>query len=94
MSLRERVLTELKERRLKVINGNINCIPSPFGRFRDDFLGIEKGRYYLISAGPKTGKTQFTNYTFVYSPLIYAFLNPDKIKFVLVPFIGNCLSIL
>ena len=48
MSLRERVLTELKERRLKVINGNINCIPSPFGRFRDDFLGIEKGRYYLV----------------------------------------------
>ena len=80
MNLRERVLTELKERRLKVINGNINCIPSPFGRFRDDFLGIEKGRYYLVSAGPKTGKTQFANYTFVYSPLIYAFLNPGKIK--------------
>ena len=80
MSLRERVLLDLKSRREKLLTGSVNCIPSPFARFRDDFLGIEKGRYYLVSAGPKCGKTQFTNFVFVYSPLIYAFLHPDKVR--------------
>lgn len=80
MKLSERVLKDLDLRRENVLSGNTNCIPSPFTRFREDYLGVEQGRYYLISAGPKSGKTQFANYTFVYSPLIYAYLHPGKIK--------------
>ena len=49
MSLRERVIFNLEERRDKVINGDINCIPLPFVRFREELPGIEQGKYYLIS---------------------------------------------
>ena len=55
MNLIERVITQLKERRERVLNGEVNCIPSTFSRFREDFVGIEQGRYYLISAHQKAG---------------------------------------
>lgn len=55
MNLIERVITQLKERRERVLNGEVNCIPSTFNRFREDFVGIEQGRYYLISAHQKAG---------------------------------------
>lgn len=80
MNLVERVLAQLKERRQRVLNGEVNCIPSTFSRFRNDFVGIEQGRYYLVSAHQKCGKTNFVSYTFVYQPLLYAFHNPDKVK--------------
>lgn len=80
MSLRKRVLDLLEERRNILLTGKINCIPSPFSRFREDFVGIEKGRYYLLSAMQKCGKTQFTSYTFIYNPLQYAYENPDKVR--------------
>ena len=80
MNLIERVITQLKERRERVLNGEVNCIPSTFNRFREDFVGIEQGRYYLISAHQKAGKTSFMSYTFIYQPLLYAFKNPNKVK--------------
>ena len=49
MELIERVLQNLKERREKILKGEVNCIPSPFTRFRSEFAGIEQGRYYLLS---------------------------------------------
>ena len=48
-TLVSRVLKTLKERRENVLRGEINCIPSPFTRFRSEFAGIEQGRYYLLS---------------------------------------------
>jgi hypothetical protein len=47
--LRERVLKSLEDRREKVLKGDINCIPLPFPRFREEFPGIEQGKYYLLS---------------------------------------------
>lgn len=49
----DRVLKSLEERRQNILNGNINCIPSPFKRFSEDFPGIEQGKYYLVSASTK-----------------------------------------
>lgn len=80
MSLKERVLEDLIKRRDNVLNGNINCIPSPFSRFRNDFIGIMQGCYYLISGSAKSGKTKLTNELFVYSPLLYAYNNRDKVR--------------
>jgi hypothetical protein len=79
-SLKERVIQDLEERRENVLTGKINCIPSPFTRFRSDFVGIMKGCYYLISGGAKSGKTKITNQLFVYSPLLYAYEHPDQVK--------------
>lgn len=79
METTERILRELRERRNNILSGNINCIPSPFARFRNDFPGIEQGKYYLLSAATKVGKTQLMNYLFLYNSVLYAYNNPDKI---------------
>ena len=50
-----RIINNLKERREKILTGEVNCIPSSFTRFRDDFVGVEQGKYYLISAATKGG---------------------------------------
>lgn len=46
-----RVVNDIKDRRQRVLDGQINCIPSPFKRFSDDFVGIEQGSYYVITGG-------------------------------------------
>lgn len=53
MSLTSRVLQIIKERRDRIIRGLINCIPFPFPRFRVWFPGIERARYYLVTANQK-----------------------------------------
>lgn len=79
-SLIDRVLNGLEERRRKIINGGINSIPSPFARFSEDFLGIEQGKFYVVTASTKGGKTQLASYLFIYNTLLYAYHNPDKIR--------------
>lgn len=75
----DRIISNLEERRERILSGEVNCIPSSFTRFRDDFVGVEQGKFYLISASTKGGKTQLTSKMFVYDPLFYAYNNPDKI---------------
>lgn len=75
----DRVINEIKRRRERVLTGDVNCIPSPFTRFREDYVGIEQGCYYLISGNTKAGKSQITSNLFVYEPLFYAYNNPDKV---------------
>lgn len=80
MSLIQRVLLNLEERRQKVLSGGINCIPSPFKGFQNDFPGIEQGKYYLISGSSKSGKSQLTSYLFLYTPILYAYNHPDQLR--------------
>jgi hypothetical protein len=80
MSLIQRVLTNLEERRQRVLRGDINCIPSPFKSFRQDFPGIEQGKMYLVSGAAKSGKTQLTSYLFLYTTVLYAYEHPDKVR--------------
>ena len=80
MDLVNRTLEYLQDRRNKLLNGGINSIPSPFVRFRSEFVGIEQGKYYVTTAATKGGKTQFTSFMFLYTPLLYAYNNPDKIR--------------
>lgn len=80
MSLRERILEKLKERKKKVEEGSINCIPLPFNRFRQDFPGIEQERYYIVTGSPKSGKTQLMNYLFIYNTILYYYTHPDVLK--------------
>lgn len=76
----QRVINNLKERRNNVLNGEINCIPFNLPRFSNDIPGIEKDKYYLLSGNTKAGKSQLTNYLFLYTPLLYAYNNPDKVR--------------
>lgn len=80
MSLVQRTLLNLQERRNKILEGGINCIPSPFKSFRKDFPGIEQGKYYLVSGASKSGKTQLTSYLFLYTPVLYAYHHPEQLR--------------
>ena len=82
----DRVLKSLEERRQNILNGNINCIPSPFKRFSEDFPGIEQGKYYLVSASTKVGKTQLASFLFLYNSVLYAYNHPDKIDLKILYF--------
>lgn len=65
MSVTEKVLERIRRNREK----NYNCIPfdKTFARFSDYLPGIERRKYYAITGTPASGKTQFTDYTFLYS---------------------------
>lgn len=80
MSLTQRVVQIIEERRQRVLQGKVNCIPSPFKSFRYDFPGIELGTYYLISGGAKSSKSKITNFLFVFNAVIYAYLHQDLVQ--------------
>ena len=80
MSLIDRILNTLDTRRKKILEGDINCIPSPFRRLSNSFPGIEQDKYYLISGSTKSAKTQITNYLFVYTPILYAFEHSEQLR--------------
>lgn len=86
MELIDRVIQNLEERRSNILNGNINSIPSPFKRFRNDFIGIEQGQYVVVTAPTKGSKSQFTNFMYVFTPILYAYNNPDKISLKIIYF--------
>ena len=80
MSLIQRVLGNLEERRERILRGDINCIPSPFKNFRSDFPGVEQGKMYLVSGAAKSGKSQLTSYLFLYTPILYAYYHPEQVR--------------
>lgn len=65
--LTERVLDGIRERRERQLSGKVNCIPWGLPRFEQHNPGIEKGKYYLITANSKVGKTQITDFLFVFN---------------------------
>lgn len=79
MELFNRIFTQFEINRDKILQGKVNCIPSPLPRFSEDFNGWEQGKYYVLTANAKVGKTQLTNYL-LFSALLYAFYNPKKIR--------------
>ncbi len=86
ISLRERVIANLEERRQRILDGQLNCIPSPFKRFSEDFIGIEQSCYYTITSFTKGGKSQFTSYTFIYKPLMFCYFTKADIDIKILYF--------
>lgn len=79
MSLREDTNNILKARRQRILDGSINSIPTPFRRFKRDFLGWEQATYYLITSFTKGGKTQLVSYL-LFEGILYCYHNEDKTK--------------
>lgn len=53
MNRRTRILNRLKLRQQRILDGKVNCIPSKYVRFRNDFIGIEQECYYTITSFTK-----------------------------------------
>lgn len=66
-SLFERTFGRVVERRERILSGKVNCIPWGLPRFEESSPGIEQGKYYLVSANQKVGKTQITDWLFLYN---------------------------
>lgn len=64
-------LQRIEESRERINKGLLNCIPSPFPRYSEYWPGIEKAKYIGITASPKVGKTQITDFMFMYHPINY-----------------------
>ncbi len=77
-TLRSKVIGNLKERRQRIIDGYVNCIPSPYKRFSNDFSGIEQSLYICVTSFTKGAKSQFVSFTLIFHSLLYAYRNPDK----------------
>lgn len=75
-----RVLHCLEERRDRVLNGLLNCVPLAFSRFKRVWPGVERSRYYMISANQKIGKSKLGDFIFVYEPFFYMMRHPDQIR--------------
>lgn len=59
--------------------GLLNCIPNPFNRFSDIWSGIEKGKYTIVTANSKVGKTHFSDFMYMYYPMYYVLnINPKS----------------
>ena len=74
----DNTLESIKRKRQRILDGGLDCIPSPFERFSDDFVGIEQSTYYVVTSLTKGSKTQFTSYVFIYRPILYAYYHPEK----------------
>lgn len=68
-------------RRERILEGKYNCLPFPFKRFRKVYPGVEQGKYLIITANQKVGKSKLADYLFIYEPLFYSMEHPElKVK--------------
>jgi len=84
--LSSRTMGQLEERRQRILDGGVNCIPSPFSRFIDNFSGAEQSTYYVITSFTKGSKTQFVSYTFLFRTVIYSYFTKEDLDFKFIYF--------
>lgn len=70
----EKTLQAITDKRQVIIEGHVNCLPSPFTSFTRDFVGLEKPTYLILTSGTKAGKTQFSLHL-LFNWLMYAYEN-------------------
>lgn len=75
-----RTLEVLKKNKKLREEGKHITIPTPFERFNEYFPGIQQGKYYLVSGNQKSGKTQITDYLFMYGAIDFILSNQTNIK--------------
>lgn len=75
-----RAIDNLRERRLRIINGKTNCIPIFFKRFSANFPGFERKRYGIVTASQKVGKSKLVDSMLIYEPLFYMIEHPEEFK--------------
>lgn len=85
-TLVDRTLQQLEDRRMRIINGGVNCIPSPFKRFIEDFCGIEQDTYYCVTSFTKGGKSQLVSFMFIFQAVVYSYFAKEQVDFKILYF--------
>lgn len=66
-----------EEKRQRAIEGKHNCLPMPFSRLRNILPGTEQGKYIIITANQKVGKSKLADFMYVYFPLFFSVEHPE-----------------
>lgn len=82
----DRAMDELSDRRQRILDGYINCIPLSFVRLRKWLPGIEKRRYTIVTANQKVGKSKLSDFMYVYEPFFYMLEHPDQLRLKILYF--------
>ncbi len=82
----DNILDFLRERRQRLLEGKINCIPLPFKRLGEYFPGFEKRRYIIYTANQKIGKSKLVDKMCVYSSFFYAMEHPEELRLKIIYF--------
>lgn len=81
MSYFNDVMSYIKDRKVRAESGMYNCIPLPFNRFREVLPGTEMGKFIIITANQKIGKTKLCDFMYVYESLFFLMQHPEvKVK--------------
>lgn len=73
----KKTFESLEERRQRVIDGKFNGIPYPYEKLRNDIPVLEKGKYIVITANQKVGKSKLADDMFVYNSLFFTMEHPE-----------------
>ncbi len=68
-SLFNRTFKTIVNKRQRLLDGKINCIPVGFPRFENEFPGLEQGKSILFTANSKVGKTQIADWVVLYNTI-------------------------
>lgn len=79
MSLFKETLYNIEKRKRRSETGLHNSIPCPFPKLQHYYSGIEKGKYEMVTASPKRGKSQFTDFMYVYNPVRFCMNNQSDL---------------
>ena len=85
-SLVNRTLEDIENKRQRILDGGVNCIPSWFKRFMDDFCGTEQDTMYCITSFTKGGKSQLVSFLFIFRAVIYAYFAKEQVDFKIIYF--------
>lgn len=72
----DNTLSNIKRAKKRRELGYVNAIPWGFNRFETVIPGVEHGRYTIITAGTKGGKSTIADDLFMYRPIEYVLDNP------------------
>jgi len=81
-----KVIDSLKNNRDKRLRGDVIAIPWSLTRLSRLLPGVEKGKYVMISASPKGGKSQLTDFLYVIEPIEWYLANKPKMKLKILYF--------
>ena len=80
MLIFDRVVDTMSTNKVLREQGRDINIPLPFPRMSRYLPGIQKGRYYIVTANSKVGKSQIADYIFLYNPFKFISTSKTNIK--------------
>jgi hypothetical protein len=73
----QRAIQKMSANKETADNGGVNCIPTSLSRFSKFWPGVEKGKYYMVTASSGVGKSKYAKKTFVFDVVDTILAHPE-----------------